>query len=260
MKDFRVSTHSPLCSDGSGSFLLCSVLFGKTTRSVYTLPGALMVQDLSYVTQYPYGRLQGQYTLSLVLWWSRILLMWLSIVLEDFKVSKHSSWCSDVLGSFLCEAVCYGRLQGQYTLPLGLWWSWILPTWFGIVMEDFKVSIHSPLCSDGPGSFLLYSVSLGYTTRSVYTLPGAMIDRDPFSWTQYYFGRLQGKYTLSPVLSWSMILSLWLQSKSLTIESWHNALWICLISGQSYNKRLFCYKLCKHDHFFVYVMMKCFHT
>ncbi len=37
------------------------------------------------------------------------------------------------------------------------------------VMEDYKVSIHSPLDSDGPGSILLDSVSLGNTTKSVYT-------------------------------------------------------------------------------------------
>ena len=128
----------------------------KASRSVYTPPCALMVQDNSYWIQYSYGTLEGQYTLSLVVWVSRILPMWLSVV-----------------------------------------------------MEDHKFSIQFPLCSDCPVSCLLDSVSLRYTTRSVYTFPDVLMVEDSSLWTQYYFGRLQGKYTLSLFLSWSNILSLW---------------------------------------------------
>ena len=51
LEDYKVSTHSLWCFDGPESFLLDSVSLWKTTMSVYTLPGAFMVQDPSYVTQ-----------------------------------------------------------------------------------------------------------------------------------------------------------------------------------------------------------------
>ncbi len=174
MKDFKVSIHSLLCSDGSGSFLLDSVSLKNTTRSAYT-PLSLMVRDPAFLIQYIYGRLQGQYTLSLV------LPTWLSIFREHYKVSIHFHLCSDCPVSFLLDSVSlrnttgsvytlsgammvqnpsyvtlfhFGRLQGQYTLFLVLWWSRILSMWLSIVMEDFNVSIPSSWCFEGPGSFL----------------------------------------------------------------------------------------------------------
>ena len=117
MEAFKVSIHPPYCCYGPGSFLCDSVLFWKTSMSVYNPTGALIVQDPSDVTRYPYERLQGQYTLPVVLWWFRILPTWLSIIKEHYKVSIHSP-VFDGQGSSLLDSVYLWKTsRSVYTLP-----------------------------------------------------------------------------------------------------------------------------------------------